>query len=422
METREARNKKEIDCAISEITSNNAFNKEVSIVVVPQLQLSTYVFCVLNHNISLIKGAVIVIYPVAFEMPKLIYNSSKKFFSLDVVQFHERHQDGAIYLLNKIKDNNLKLHSVVLHPFAGSINREILDQILQRDIKVKYYFYADGSRNNFNLEWNRNNEENMIDIVAKKKQFTSVYSFGYDTSDTIETKRNLSKITVIDYGYMDFIFTHFKHNIKSNLEKNKKYNLVLSRYWGRDPYLFKNDDLQVKAYWKSIDVALSSKQNDIIYRGDNRSTVVTLASSIIDNVKLIDFSSVFAVQNTRHERLLMENFIHEEPNFLKKIVLIYVFDSSFPLIFQSKKLYKLLPYDTVIVVGFDYESVFKDSTNNTLAVMMRRVATLIYDLLNLNIFRIYDKNRLITKDMVNSYHDILKYFKDNDGFFYIQKS
>lgn len=287
--------------------------------------------------------------------------------------------------------------------------------------KIKYHFYADGSRNNFNLEWNRNNEENMIDMVNKKAYDCSVYAFGFDTSASIKTKDKLKYIRILDYGYLDFVFSYFRHNIQLKVQDNVRYNLVLSRYWGRDPYLFKNDDLQIKSYWKSIELALRNKQNDIIYRGDNRSTVVTIASSLMKKNRLLDFSSQFKVENSRCDQLLMENFIHEEPEFLKKLDLIYVFDSSFPLIFQSKKLYNLLSFETIIVLGFDYESVSRNSIENTLKVMIRRISILIFDLLKLNIFRIYDKNRVITKETVKSESDLLKYFEDNDGFFYLQK-
>ncbi|MEA2019617.1 MAG: hypothetical protein U9N59_14345 [Campylobacterota bacterium] len=411
-----------LDKQLNEISANSAFGNRISIVIVPQIQLSPYVYSLLLNCSSMVNGAFLIIHPKNHEMSETFFKSSERCFTLNILNYDsnpkEKIKELVEHVLRRIEISSLTIDALILHPFAGNVNRELFNKVSTAYKNIKYLFYADGSRNNFNLEYNRDNEENMIDIATNKKYFTSVYSFGFDTSDTIKTKNMLSKITVIDYGYLDFIFTFFKHGIKGNLLDNKKYNLVLSRYWGKDPYLFKSADLQVQSYWKSVELALTSKKNDIIYRGDDR---VTMPSTDIKKTNLLDFSSIFSVKNTGCEQLLMENFIHDEPDFLSKLDLIYVFDSSFPLIFQSRKLYNLLSFDTIMVVGFDYESVSRDSIGNSLAAMMRRTSTLIYDLLNLNIFRIYDNNRVITKDSVNSYEDLLFYFTDNGGFFYIQK-
>jgi hypothetical protein len=97
---------------------------------------------------------------------------------------------------------------------------------------------------------------------------------------------------------------------------------------------------------------------------------------------------------------------------------MYCFDSSFPLLFQSRYLWSLLDERCEIVIGFDYEAVAEAATGECLSVMTCRTATVLRDVTRNLLFRAFGRGGPVTSFDQSELQDWLR---ANGGYAVLRK-
>lgn len=383
---------KSIDKAVSQIDalcSASSIAPSCCIVVVPQIQLSPYVAALIHSQLRNVFDAFILIHPAGNQLSKLCFDFSDLFITINVRDFVDHEDEGVSYLIEKLSKRALILSGALLHPFSRGVNQYIADRLIPQT-NCNVYIYADGSRNNFSLEWTRDDEPSFIDKACNLKKHPNLFSFGYLSHDFNWDTKDVN-ISIIDYNALDFIFSTCHRLVKplnvKRLDSNSPgpVGLVLSRYWGREPYVFEEESSLAECYKATIEKAFcGSGCQTLVIRRDNRSDSTSLSS--ID-FKLVDFVDFFACEFHASE-YLMENVLHSNASFLKTFHRLFVFDSSFPLVFQSLKLRRLLSHEVTIVIGASRLDVIEKMTDNGVSVIKKRVCALVSDLIRINLFAV----------------------------------
>lgn len=359
------------------------------IVVVPQIQLSPYVAALIHSQLRNVFDIFIIIHPVGNPFSRLCFDHPELFITINVRDFIGHEKEGVGYLIEKLSTRELILSGVLCHPFSQGVNRYVADSLIpQNDCKV--YIYSDGSRNNFSLEWSRDGESSLIDKACNLKKRPKLFSFGFLSHDFNWVAKDVD-ISIVAYDSLDFVFSTCHRHIEPLNVKKMDGNsigpagLVLSRYWGREPYVFEDECSLSECYQTTIEKAFyGSKCKTLVMRCDNRSDLPSLSSA---NFKFLDFLDFFECKFNASE-FLMENILHFNASFLKNFRRVFVFDSSFPLVFQSLELSRLLSHELVIVVGVSRLDVIDKMSENGVNVIKNRVCALVGDLVKLKQFAV----------------------------------
>jgi hypothetical protein len=351
---------------------------------------------------------------------------SNKIVGVNIRDSLDKEEEWSNYLFNLIKGEKINIGTVYFHVFSGGLNHELAKKIYFSKLddfkKNKFLFYADGSRNNTEIEWSRDSTS-LLKLFSEGARQIEVVGFGFkpEIGKALEGIKTIKR-TYIDYKFLDAVFILSKDKVELNKKIDGKVSLVLARYWGRDPYKFKTDDLLIQCYASSISKAI--KFNDIIYRKDNRcdfSIVDVSSCTSLSNKNIFDIANYIVNHEDKLEEILFENILHNVPELFAHLGEIYCFDSSFPLVFTSPTLYRSLSNETTIISGFDYEEVQKNSLGFALEVMVTRVTVLIFDMLKLEIFNIFDSFGPISV-AENNLEVLTARIKSNGGLFLLKKN
>lgn len=356
------------------------------LIVIPQIQLSPYIASIIHSYYRNEFDLFVVIHPKGSPLSEKLFSVSSLFLSINIRDFVNHEQEGVEYLFNRFAENCLIIDTILAHPFASGVNGIIGDKaILSKKITID--FYADGSRNNVFIEDRK--EETLIDKYCSINEKAKLYCFGFLPHDLMDKNYNLNAV-LVDYRFLDFSYCTVQ-NINPKYIGNKFIDepgsvngLVISRYWGRNPYEFLESVDGLDLYSKAISLAFSDiNVNNIIFRADNRIAI----GGNYKSANLIDFKSLFSNSESSAE-LLVENFLYNNLEFLKKLSRIYVFDSSFPLIFQSPILKSLLNHDIEITIGAPFDLLKNKMIERGIKTMKKRIIDLIYNIIKLNLFSI----------------------------------
>lgn len=417
-------------------------SKDVTIIIVSQIELSPYISAFLRKFGNRLSGSFLILHRHANDMSKEFLLYSSRCYGIDIGHFSQWTENKIIILKNAIESSGKKIACLVAHPFER-ISGITVNYFLEKFMDLKYIFYSDGSRNNKESEEHTKN----IKGASFKKALLSDFEvwlceFGFSSSSQIVSNNRIQpkKHILVEYQWLDFCFSQTKIDllIKKTFEgKNKeqlhikKSALILNRYWGRGPYMFDSDDLLTLSMSSSIYKACRDAEN-IILRKDSRCHFSTdaLISSIKSHNKfktITTLEDIIKPEKGEIKDLIFEYIIHKTRDFFENIKYIYSFDSSFPLVFLSPMLMRKLNPEVKFIVGFDYSSVKRYGTDECLRVMSYRVAVLIEDVLMLSLFSVSDSlgsvfNGEAPIDCSKNRELLLERIKNNGGYFFLQKN
>ena len=407
-----------IDKAVSQVDilcSTFVTAPKCCIVVVPQIQLSPYVAALIHSQLRNIFDVFILIHPAGNQLSKLCFDSPELFITINVRDFIDHEKEGVSYLIEKLSTRTLILSGALFHPFSQGVNRYIADSLIPQ-AGCEVYIYSDGSRNNFSLEWSRGGEPSLVDKACVFKKRPNLFSFGFLSYDFNWDAKDVD-ISIVDYDSLDFIFYSCHSLVKPLNVKRLDGNLVgpvgliLSRYWGREPYVFEDDGSLAECFKTTIEKAFyGSECKSLVMRRDNRSDWSSLSS--ID-FKVVDFFDFFECEFDARE-FLMENILHSNATFIENFHRIFVFDSSFPLVFQSLELRQLLSHEVVIVVGVSRLDVIGKMSDNGFDVIKKRVCALVGDIVRMNLFVVTSSVGLVLSP---DFEYIANIFDNSTGYF-----
>lgn len=411
--------------------------KQYVVIFVPQIQLAPYVAASLRKVRSCFSGSYLIIYPESNKMSKVCLEYSKDCFGIHLKDFHN--EEIFPELLKQISDRGGQLEGAVLHMFAGGLNNQIITCLRNREQELKWFFYSDGSRNNKECEFDSLEKSKLVNKVIKEAPNVTIINYGFDaeSASQIEKVANVKNIN-INYNLLDLVYSCCDFELKYINDLNvssrrgvlaKNSHLILSRYWGREPYYFESEEAMYGSLYKSIEKS-NLETKDIIYRGDNRANfdlnyLFDKFKCNKSSVQIKNIDDLLQLQKIPLREVLFENLLYLDEHFLRKINSFYSFDSSFPLIFMSKNLKKMLSDDVRIVVGFDFESVYESGIKSCFEVMKKRTLTVVLDILVNGVFFVHDSIGnvdLLRKKSGDSYEFLSQRFSKNGGFFVLTKT
>jgi hypothetical protein len=426
---------------IAQLNVQKLFESKNSIVLVyvPQIQLSPYIAAVLRKFRNELKGDYLIIHPESNIMSRGLLQYSESCYGVHLKHFKNPSEDISSFI-NYLIYKGKKVSSVICHSFAEGINSAIINFFLKSSLSSpSWYFYSDGSRNNNQSEFNTEGKSLLINRVVDSHNGCTLIEFGFESSGTVREKssENLNKI-IVGYEWLDLSYdcTPFKPDFSDNIIANNRKKilsssdiaLVLSRYWGREPYFFDSEDNMYDAFVSSINIATEGVTS-LIYRGDNRSNIETCIIkkkliNIQNMLNIYELEELVSFTNVRLNELLFELIISNDNDLFSRVSKYFSFDSSFPLIFISKTLLSLLPDNVEIYVGFDREKVNTHGSGVCYEVMKKRTLTVIQDVIKRNIFNVNDQFGPVLEMTMKTKDDIShlnERFEKSNGLFILSK-
>jgi hypothetical protein len=400
------------------------------LVIIPQVHLAPYVYALLLKTGYLFNRKIIVVQQLSYKMASDLFAQWPNVIQLEIKFSHGIERTYFQELIRRLFLNSSSINEVVLHNFAESINQYIFEQCLTGidNRAVTNYpdicFYSDGSRNNATPEMSTQVSTGFHFLAKNEKMNTRLYYFGFIHGNSSE-----ENIEVIPYFYLESTLASLKSfsKIKKEVLTGTENAIVLTRYWGRDPYFFDEKVELLDIFIDSIQSVLPISA-PLIIRNDARFNISLdklLKKLITKGYKVSLFEDLFDIFDVPAKTLLFENFLFDNPTLLSKITTIYCFDSSFPLIFQNKDLYNLLSCNAKIYVGFNKDSVQKYALSDCYSIMRQRTIETIISLCKLSLFNIFDSKGLFFSSCLNqkiSYNDVYKKFDQGDGYFVLEKA
>ena len=420
----------------------------VTVVVVPQKELSPYVAGILRMIGNTLKGNFLVVYRPENPMSRDMLIYSARCHGLDYKLFHHWAKKKVEHFKAQLDANGIKVATLVVHPFErvnSFIVKAFLDHLFSMDSSVPMLiFYSDGSRNNKESEWDYERKGAAFCQAIENQINVWLCEFGFSTPSKLLDQHSLvpKRKLLVGYEWIDFCYevSASQFQISSNYLKSMNSTdfflnsmLILSRYWGRDPYFFQNDQMLMKAMAKSIEKAGQAFPH-FIFRKDVRSQYdFKNLKKEIEELKPEKYfhliEDIIISNNGRLDDFLFEGIMHKTAEFIEHIQCIYCFDSSFPLVFLSPGLMKRLHPNIEIIVGFDFESVNLYGKKKCLDVMAYRTAVLVEDILNIGLFCVSDELGPVSKDATstNSINaegnpSLLDRIRLNGGYFTLRKN
>ena len=407
--------------------------KSIVLVVIPQVQLSPYVHAVLFGEGLLFSRRIILMHPRSTKLSSELFSPYPNVSQLEIGFANEIAKDYLQELYAHLSSVSADISTYVLHNFAGTITQVCAEHVnsgvpsLDITCPSKVIFYADGSRNNAKPELSGQFAGGFHSDCQRRSAESSLYHFGFvhHTSALPD-----SSIRLLPYNYLEASFaasTRLSTLRTATLEQSTKYSMVLTRYWGRVPYFFDENVDILELFIRSIGTVISTN-SPLILRDDNRFQIPV--QDVVDKLKtqgyeVRRFDEFFDVVGAEHKTLLLENFILDNPEFLLGIESVYCFDSSFPLIFQNKKLYQDLPPEVKIYVGFDRIAVNAHGKDECYSVMRLRTVETVLSVCSCQIFNVFDEHGLVYSPSLEtpvSIDDLFDRFDTGNGYFCMMKS
>lgn len=379
--------------------------KKIVLSICPQIQLAPYLATTLNEFFDANTQFLIFGNPKETQLisnfPKL---PNQRLLEIsEYLRTIDKQNEFAEILFSFLLPFNKKNLTFIFHNFAAKCHGIFAEKILKSFplySESNFIFYSDGSRNNESSEAYQEVSGDLYESF-KIEKFPNLKFVSFGFKHHIGKERDIDEI--IDYSKIEIQFK--KSSLASNLiidsfnlEKleNKKL-LVISRYLGREPYLFDESLISVPSLFsKSIEeIADITKSKSIVIKFDNRFNLNKKVITKELEKKYTCFDFDYFCKNIPSFKYLMENIIILNPHLLKSFKSIFCYDSSFPLIFQSNLLYSLLPPDISIYCGFPENLLKKYGSKNCKKLMHLRTYETLISITKLNLFNIYSGKSLI---------------------------
>jgi hypothetical protein len=411
--------------------------KDFLLVVVPQMQLAPYVFALLLEDQLLLTRKILLIHNRSRTISYELFRDFPNVIQMDIGYVHNVEEQYIERLSAMLHTFSCEISSAVLHNFAGSVNMRFAQLLADRtfsgasrrifssDADVTYY--SDGSRNNPLPEVASQKGNDFYHQYYSDASKRSLVYFGFRH----HTLRDARREKVLGYDYIQAGFkmlnklTSFKER---QYPDDRSYSVVVSRYWGRDPYFFNElEGRSVDSIFVSAIIEKVSKAHTMLIRDDNRfsasaSNIISLL--IQENYAVRLFSELFELEVGDSKGLLLENFFFDNPSLLSKCKQFYSFDSSFPLVFQNRELYTYLAHDAELFVGFPIELVRVYGRGECFSVMKKRTVETVFSVYRSGIFNIFDNTSLVLSPYIEATDPLASInasFERGDGCFRLMK-
>ncbi|WP_428243096.1 hypothetical protein [Gynuella sp.] len=417
-----------------ELTKKDFFNSnscEITLVYVPQIQLSPYVAALLRNLRNKLSGVYLIIHPESNLMSRKLLEYSNVCFGLHLKYFNESESflNEFLYFLEQ---RQKKVSCIICHSFSSGTNANIVNYFVKKSQSdFKFFFYSDGSRNNAESEFDPE-QIFLLNNAVRSRHKTYLIEFGFSNN---KGQDNLEHIQ-IGYEWLDLAYLCCDLNIRMSHNLTiaesptflKDSIIILSRYWGRKPYFFESEDKLKKCFESSIE-KVGKNKSYLIFREDNRSTLDTAA--VLKNLEdtrlfkqALPIDEIITIENTELKDILFELILLNRPDLFSHVESFYSFDSSFPLIFISEELRSCLSPNVQITVGFDIDSIKKFGTGDCYSVMKTRTCTVIANILELGIFKVSDSLGPVTIDSFNTgslIRNIGERLEINGGYYWLHR-
>jgi hypothetical protein len=406
------------------------------LVVIPQVQLSPFVYALLLEEKFLLTRDIILIHNRSQALSFELFRSFPNIIQLDVA-LSRNVEDEYLCALNEVlRSSSITVSSLVLHNFAGGINERIAQMLHEGNLSkkdnnvysegIEVIYYADGSRNNPFPETSQEGYGFYTHCFSSNQRKRMAY-FGFRHHTAPEDEADI----IVSYDYVLSGLRTLSRRTSINgqsFDNNVSYALILTRYWGRHPYFFdETDGESVSQLFAFASTKHLAKSHMLLLRDDNR-----FSSSIDDIMTAIRqqdfncalFSDMFQVANNGARSLLLECFLLENPEVLPLIKQFYSFDSSFPLVFQNRDLYSSLSHDAELIVGFPRDAVSSRGSGECYSVMKKRTIETVYSIYQCGLFNIFCDGLLIVSPYLESNDPlgaICTSFDGGDGYFILKK-
>ena len=349
-------------------------NQCVTLVYIPQRELLPYVKYIIELN-----------------TPTIIYhNVEKSFLSRYLTSLDKMICINCIHyppdnLFPKFKQMNIKFNKIILHNFAF-VASNICDKLITQKYNIttdnyKVLLYADGSRNNYKSESTDQSQIDYHTLLNKHNIKNTLYFFGFIHNSFCD---DISNTKIIEYN--EQVYPKLDMNI--NIPKNN-IAIFLSRYLNRDDYQTSTSCANI--FQHHIDLLFDNTTSNFI-KYDNR--ILDIPNSM-NNIK--DFNTLIV----NSKEYLLEEILLNNLDILNKITKIFLFDSSFPLLFQLPRLYNNLNKNIEIYLGFDYGYMKKYATNTCIELLTKRTIEIIINVNKLKLFDVYLEGKIIQNDKID---------------------
>ena len=411
----------------------NNISKASSLVIAfsPQVHLTPYIFSILLKKNLLTSNVLLFCDNTKFESQS--FSDYPNIVLVDQKTYLNNYDEFFNNLFYFLSEKKVAIEHVLLHNFAHELNRSFVDFFTKKEAKKTidilfintiFHVYSDGSRNNLLPEQKAFAStggflERLIDVGFMPE----LYFFGF-----VPSELNYSKINVISYRYVEPFFTLGKQLTSeiADIKNDNKISLsvVLSRYFGKGGYKLLNNTVTsiVDLFVDCVSAAVESN-NQLVLRFDDRFLEIT--DKVVKHLQT-RFQSVSCLESWVDvedgillSTILMERISIENPNVTGKVASIYCFDSSFPLVFQNKSVYRAFQQNLSIIVGASTKVLQShNSTDEFISLIRFRTTRVIYNCLKLGLFRLYDLNGNLlyseNSDLLNL-SSIEHLYDENDG-------
>lgn len=414
---------------------SNWLPKDGNVVVAfsPQMHLTPYVFALLCSKNLLFNPVVVIGDSTACERSSLI--QFPNIFFVNQQLFIGGKKEFFNELLDVILNKSLTIDSFVIHNFAHELNMAFVEYFVDPCLcptkftgfclNSRFYIYADGSRNNPMPE-----QDAFIEIGTVAKRLSKMgiayemnyFGFRYDYYPPHEFENVIGYQFVQPYYQLGPVQTSVV--LKNINILNPPVVLVLARYIGRGPYKLPVNTIDsISRFFVDCIVDAINLDSSVIVRYDNRFLEIqdTVDSLIAQKFnQAIDLSDLVDVcPHLDLDTILMERIAIENPALVGKLDEVYCFDSSFPLVFQSKNVYRSFPVNCSIICGFSLKCLKAyDVTDEFYDLIRSRTVSVLFHALQLKLFRLYTLSGCLIFDPVCDtpvYTKIDDLFMDNNG-------
>nr|WP_321442498.1 hypothetical protein [uncultured Cohaesibacter sp.] len=404
------------------------------VVLVPQVQLAPFVAASIEKFFPHEHETLIFIHPHGNIICRQIVEALPRAISVNIrTLMGVKSPSETVRALTTMLDDRFDEVSYVLHAFAGGINQVFCDELIERQSdtriteshhnKLTVALYADGSRNNVEIEFTSSNETPLLPRLRENFNNIDFFTFGFERFAGSEGAINGVNERLVEYNHLDCILQRLSIDVrfdKTFAESDTDFSIVLSRYWGRPPYLFSDEAVQHFIYTHSVEHALRNFQGQVIYRTDNRRDITSHHTRNLGNSEILTIEDLFNCDTDLRE-ILFEIILMNNPDFLSRSRIIYCFDSSFPLIFQSPMMKKQLHSNLSIVIGFKKDDVKSHGVDYCFEASRERTCNLVRDIIALRLFYVFDENGPLIAEQYSNVEAIKRRFDRGSGFFYLRQ-
>lgn len=411
--------------------------EKLVLVVIPQLQLIPYVYGLLLSENMLFRDNIVLLYNRSLIFPKKLFEDYPNIIKLDIRFARNCEELYSRCFFDVLIQYSIKVSVLILHNFAGSINKEFALRAMDNSIMVseeswiakepKFLYYSDGSRNNALPEVTLQEGSDFFSLSQSLNLNSYFFFYGFRHFKYSQHQNE----KVLSYDFVQAAFTAVMEKISVKISGNLQYDsrsLVVCRYWGRDPYFFKESQCEstLSLYIKSVTNVLP-RNLPVVIRGDNRvkeqtNKIVSCLSD--DEYDVMQFDDLFESNNLDGNQLLLENFFFSSIEIVRSFRMFYCFDSSFPLVFQNRFLYCALAQDAEIYLGFSKKLVMEYGVGECYRVMRQRTLETVYSVLQTGLFNCFVGKKLIASPSIDNFdlmETLEKSFENSEGYFCLVK-